>query len=1370
MEASKVSDISEKNITSELPGSYVRREVIPDGMTVKKAAEMMGIGRPALSNFLNGKSRLSQDMATRLEKAFGADKTALLERQQNYDFQMRKEDERRIAVRSYAPSFLNITATHIDAWADKIDARALLPALLRRLVHSTGSEISYSDFPAYDNSQRQGWDGKVKANNATPWVPDGHSGWEFGCNKDPQQKSTNDFSNRVKSIPKEERKNITFIFVTPHNWKSKDEWIKARKAKNEWKDVRAYDANDLEQWIELSASAQVWLADKIGIPSKGCQTLDDYWSFWSETADPPVSGKIFNSAIDAWGKTFTDWYGSDETNPLIVTAGSKDEALAFIAHMSLACEELKPFSERAVLVSSAESVRKIASISTEAIPIACSGEAERELVTTLRNRRAIVVAEKNIKGMAAHITVDPPSYSSFHDALTEMGFDDAQIDVHSSKSGKSPTILRRQLARMPAFKKPVWASCNDNIKSMIPLVFAGTWASDKDGDKEILATIAGKNYSDIERKVAYLASLDDAPIWVEGKYRGIISKLDCFHAISDQISEDDISNFFFVAEYVLSEDDPSLDLDKDERWMASVYNKVRDHSNAIRESICETLIILSVYGDGLFGKRLGIHIETRVALLIRKLLEDKTGRVWQSQQGELPKYAEAAPEKFLDIVENELLKDEPAFSSLFEPVDGGMFARCERTGMLWALELLTWCPERLSRVARVFAKLCEYDLSDNWSNKPIGSLHDIFLCWKPHTAASVEQRSDVLELLCREYPIVGWDLCMQVLKPGLSSTSGTYRPRWRDDAGGAANTVTDNEIYVFQKKCLDLVLAWPAQTVETLSDLVECFSKFDDESREKVSALIRVWLDSSPSDQNIARLREHIRRRTMTRRARKQGRNKANYVNGKKLYDLLEPQNLILKHRWLFAAQWVEYSPEELEDDLAFEKRDKWIEVRRVSALKEIVSTYGTDGAIELCLSGGAGFSIGLYLGRDILENQTLNEFVLKCLSVVDKENGNRIDSCLSGILGQMGDEERMLLLNSLSKKFAEARPDLDKLNRLLINAPFSNSTWDFIKTQEKAVQDKYWETVNPEWTNSSEELNYLVDKLLEVDRPRAVFQIVHLKPGAIETHRLIELLKEVATSASEPAGHYQVSSYEIEEALESLNARDDVDRMKLVELEYLYVEVLSPTNKYKVPNLSKEIARSPGTFMHLLALCFRRDDDGEDPKEWGVSTDADQRQSLARRAYSALQSASVIPGTQNDGTISVSQLREWILEVRKLAKEYGRLDIADEQIGHILSKSEPDEDGLWPGKEVREVFEDIASKHISIGMEVGLRNSRGAEWRGAGGSKERGLVDRYRAYAERVINKTPFVGRMLLNLAESYEREAEWHDTDDRVNARLRG
>jgi hypothetical protein len=35
----------------------------------------------------------------------------------------------------------------------------------------------------------------------------------------------------------------------------------------EWKAVRAFDASDLEQWLEESVPAQLWLAQKLGLPT-----------------------------------------------------------------------------------------------------------------------------------------------------------------------------------------------------------------------------------------------------------------------------------------------------------------------------------------------------------------------------------------------------------------------------------------------------------------------------------------------------------------------------------------------------------------------------------------------------------------------------------------------------------------------------------------------------------------------------------------------------------------------------------------------------------------------------------------------------------------------------------------------------------------------------------------------------------------------------------------------------------------------------------------------------------------------------------------------------------------------------------------------
>jgi hypothetical protein len=65
---------------------------------------------------------------------------------------------------------MDITATQIAAWADQTSARSQLPAFVRRLVLSTGVNLSKVDFPAFDNAQRPGWDGHVATDTATPWI------------------------------------------------------------------------------------------------------------------------------------------------------------------------------------------------------------------------------------------------------------------------------------------------------------------------------------------------------------------------------------------------------------------------------------------------------------------------------------------------------------------------------------------------------------------------------------------------------------------------------------------------------------------------------------------------------------------------------------------------------------------------------------------------------------------------------------------------------------------------------------------------------------------------------------------------------------------------------------------------------------------------------------------------------------------------------------------------------------------------------------------------------------------------------------------------------------------------------------------------
>lgn len=81
------------------PGGFVKGEIIePLGLSVKAAAEVLGITRAALSTFLNERARLSPEMALRLEKAFGVSMDTLMRMQNSYDIAQARKREGEIEV------------------------------------------------------------------------------------------------------------------------------------------------------------------------------------------------------------------------------------------------------------------------------------------------------------------------------------------------------------------------------------------------------------------------------------------------------------------------------------------------------------------------------------------------------------------------------------------------------------------------------------------------------------------------------------------------------------------------------------------------------------------------------------------------------------------------------------------------------------------------------------------------------------------------------------------------------------------------------------------------------------------------------------------------------------------------------------------------------------------------------------------------------------------------------------------------------------------------------------------------------------------------------------------------------------------------
>ena len=93
------------NMTPSHPGDFIRTEIVEElGLSVTKAAEILGVRRATLSDLLNGNSTLSPEMALRIEKAFAVSMDMLLRMQAWYDTSQMRAREDEISVQRYVPA------------------------------------------------------------------------------------------------------------------------------------------------------------------------------------------------------------------------------------------------------------------------------------------------------------------------------------------------------------------------------------------------------------------------------------------------------------------------------------------------------------------------------------------------------------------------------------------------------------------------------------------------------------------------------------------------------------------------------------------------------------------------------------------------------------------------------------------------------------------------------------------------------------------------------------------------------------------------------------------------------------------------------------------------------------------------------------------------------------------------------------------------------------------------------------------------------------------------------------------------------------------------------------------------------------------
>lgn len=1261
---------------------------------------------------------------------------------------------------------VRISAQMLEYWSGSRQAQEDLPILVRRLIGRT-APVTAVAVPGGDEVSRSGWDGIVEASKATPWVPEGRSFWELGTSSKPHIKADDDFTKRTNEISEADRANATFVFVTPRIWPKKDQWLAKAELNSGWKQVRVYDALDLEAWLELSPASSIWFGETIGMSGSGVASVEEVWRSWSQQTDPSLTVESMLTHRDEAAKAVVKALLSDQMTHSI-RADSVDEAVAFVCGTILQTGSTQHQSQTLV-VTSADGWQFIDANEEIGVAIVARPEFARDRAPNERVKIFIPFATSDrgayFRGRAASaaedasIIVERLRADEFEKAVVKLGVDSADAQRLARLTSRSWTVFRRLRANNDAIAKPAWLD-HPAAKALSTLCLIGAWSAGRAGDRAVVERIAGRPYEDLEKDLRVLSLLDDAPVIAIGAVWWAKSPLELLHLMGERISREELCRFFDTCTALLKKPDPVLELPEDDRWKAAIFNKVREESGLVFDSICDSLIKLAVLGPDVDNLAVN-SISTRVGALVRDLLDGADRERWLSLYSVLAELAEAAPSEFLNAVENSLY--EPGFGAgclIAETTDTGFIgSRCWHADLLRALEVLAWRPQNLPRIVDILVRLTKVPGGGRWAKTPSNTLLSLFRSWYPQTSAPIERRVQLLDRVIQNDNGVGWQLLCGLALTGHDSASPNARPKWRDDDAGVGEGVSQREMHLMLSAAGARLIALAEGRPLRLGTLVEGFDQFDTDWRREIVKLVLDYASDDHPDEERAELQGYIRkylswsqRRGSERDAERDALTEAQ--------EALKPRDLLVKHAWLFNDFWVELPEgEEEDDDTSSQNKARKIEALRSDAVKEVFETGGWEAIDSLIARAGEARTVGWVMAQLFPSPPRMFEWLSHRRAGMEQRS--QAWWALNGLTGRAPLECRLELLELV---ISEGRNSWSQseLVHVLLSFPPDMKTFEQLGRIGSDAAASYWKLFIP-WLNGDDaaELNLVGTKLLEVGRPRSAFSATRLYSEKLDPALLYKMLEGMRT-IDEPEAQLP-DRWHISQAFDRLEKSGEIEEQDLGRLEFAFIRLLERSQRGS-KTVSKWIASNPAIFYELISTVFK-----ERHKPRAEVEPDERRQEMAHNAWSALHHCKRIPGEQEDGSVDPAALQAWADVARKLCREGDREAIGDQTIGQILANAAVGTDGVWPAEGVRQLLDSPDGEEIRKGLVVGTMNNRGVTSRSydEGGSQERVLAKRYESYADALADY-PRLADAIRKLQKHYEDDALREDLD--ANLRIEG
>lgn len=897
------------------------------------------------------------------------------------------------------------------------------------------------------------------------------------------------------------------------------------------------------------------------------------------------------------------------------------------------------------------------------------------------------------------------------------------------------------MAIQPEPAKTDWNSYQHaGVLAIISLI--GSWNEKNEADLDILNSVINEEYSIWIQKCREILQLEDSPLSLKNGFWKITERTVLWDMLGSRIYDKDLDNFKEAIMSVLTERDISFEFSPEERYTAGIHGKVLTHSQALRKGLAESLALLGNRDIALINCSQD-KAKTTVVLTIREIFEYSDWVLWGSLNSLLPILAEAAPNEFLNAVENALYLKPCPFDELFSQESCSIMGENYLTGLLWALETLAWDENYLVRVCIALGELANHDPGGNWANRPANSLTTILLPWFPQTIATIAKRKVAVQTLYKECPDVSWKLIISLLPNQYQTSTGSHKPSWRDIIPKDWEvSVTNAEYWDQVSFYAELAVSMASEDIVKISEIIDYFDNLPKPSFYQLLELLSSEETLGLSEEERFPIWNKLIKFISKHRSFPEAEwaiEEDLLLPIEEVANKLSPSNPLNLYQRLFTEWEIDLS----EGDETWEEQEKKISERRQKGVTEILDFGGINSVIQFSEIVRFPILVGENLGR--ISDEVTDSVLLPVY--LESKNSKHLEF-INGYVKSRYYINGWIWVDGLDKtSWNEVQ-----IGQFLSFLPFVSETWARTAKWLKDRESEYWYKVNPNIHQAETDFAFAIDKLIEYGRPHVAISCLNTIRYLKKKVNVDQCIKALISALSSDEPSYLVNAHHIVELIKIVQEAPEVLEDELFQIEWAYLKLLDHHYRAYPKLLENRLANNPEFFCEVIRLIYRSTKTDAMPSKLTEET-----RTIAANAWRLLHYWRTPPGVQKYGSFDNEHFLTWLQCVKEKCTESGHLEVALINVGEVLIHCPADLDGLWINHTVANALNARDAEDMRRGFSTGIYNSRGTNWVDHTGKPEIELAEQYRQKAEDIENAGyQRFAVTLRNLSETYDREAE--------------